>query len=162
MQFPQPISRRRSVVKRRNTPIGGNQTQKGSAPFEWEGFFWVGAIRLVNSLHMQCLANSLTHLGEADEGDSSTNLWWLGPFQLTAWGENWHRNHHSNVGAARLSGNGLLHRQTQTLRPRPGPEFIHPTPPSPLAGLGLQPLPALAVGRDQQGCQQNQPGAMCC
>jgi len=68
----------------------------------WQGFFWIGAIRLVYSLHMQCLVNSLTHLDYAAAGDSSMNLWWLGPFQLTAWGENWHRNHHSHAGSARL------------------------------------------------------------
>ena len=68
----------------------------------WQGFFWLGAIRLVYSLHMQCFVNSLTHLGHSDEGDSSQNVWWLGPLQLTAWGENWHRNHHSNAGSARL------------------------------------------------------------
>lgn len=67
----------------------------------WEGFFWIGAIRLVYSLHIQCLVNSLTHLGR-EEGDSSMNLWWLGPFQLTCWGENFHRNHHTNAGSARL------------------------------------------------------------
>lgn len=67
----------------------------------WRGFFWLGAIRLVYSLHMQCLVNSLTHLGEEEE-DSSKNVWWLGPLQLTAWGENWHRNHHTNAGSARL------------------------------------------------------------
>jgi len=68
------------------------------------GFFWVGAIRLVYSLHLQCLVNSLTHLGEEgkDGSDSSINVWWLGPFQLTAWGENWHRNHHSEPGSARF------------------------------------------------------------
>jgi fatty-acid desaturase len=70
--------------------------------FGWQGFFWVGAIRLVYSLHMQCFVNSLTHLGQADEGDSSMNVWWLGPLQLTAWGENWHRNHHANAGSARF------------------------------------------------------------
>lgn len=32
----------------------------------------------------------------------SKNVWWLGPLQLTAWGENWHKNHHSNPGSARL------------------------------------------------------------
>ncbi len=68
----------------------------------WQGFFWIGAIRLVYSLHMQCLVNSLTHLGHAEESDSSRNLWWLGPLQLTAWGENWHRNHHTFAGSARL------------------------------------------------------------
>jgi len=70
--------------------------------FGWMGFFWIGAMRLFYSLHMQCLVNSLTHLGRADEGDSSMNVWWLGPFQMAAWGENWHRNHHSNAGSARL------------------------------------------------------------
>ncbi len=68
----------------------------------WQGFFWMGAIRLVYSLHGQCLVNSLTHLGHSEAGDSSRNVWWLGPLQLTAWGENWHRNHHSNAGSARL------------------------------------------------------------
>jgi len=63
--------------------------------FGWMGFFWMGAIRLVYSLHMQCLVNSLTHLNKVEEGDSSMNVWWLGPFQLTAWGENWHKNHHT-------------------------------------------------------------------
>ena len=68
----------------------------------WMGFFWLGAIRLVYALHMQCFVNSLTHLDHAEEGDSSMNVWWLGPFQLTAWGENWHKNHHSHAGSARL------------------------------------------------------------
>jgi stearoyl-CoA desaturase (delta-9 desaturase) len=70
--------------------------------FGWQGFFWIGAIRLVYSLHMQCFVNSLTHLDHSDEGDSSQNIWWLGPLQLTAWGENWHKNHHANAGSARL------------------------------------------------------------
>jgi fatty-acid desaturase len=78
--------------------------------FGWMGFFWMGAIRLVYSLHLQCLVNSLTHLGEAKEGaNSSINVWWLGPFQLTAWGENWHKNHHAHAGSARL---GLRWYQT--------------------------------------------------
>ena len=68
----------------------------------WEAFFWLGAIRLVYSLHMQCFVNSLTHLGRSEGGDSSRNVWWLGPLQLVAWGENWHRNHHNNPGSARL------------------------------------------------------------
>ena len=68
----------------------------------WQGFFWMGAIRLVYSLHMQCLVNSLTHIGETADGDSSRNIWWLGPFQLSAWGENWHRNHHTFAGSARF------------------------------------------------------------
>jgi fatty-acid desaturase len=68
----------------------------------WQGFFWLGAIRLVYSLHMQCFVNSVTHLGRSERGDSSRNVWWLGPMQLTAWGENWHRNHHANAGSARI------------------------------------------------------------
>jgi stearoyl-CoA desaturase (delta-9 desaturase) len=70
--------------------------------FGWQGFFWIGAIRLVYCLHMQCFVNSVMHLGHSEEGDSSQNVWWLGPLQLTAWGENWHRNHHSSVGSARF------------------------------------------------------------
>jgi len=68
----------------------------------WQGFFWLGPVRLVYSLHMQSLVNSITHLGRSQEGDSSRNVWWLGPLQLTAWGENWHRNHHRNAGSARF------------------------------------------------------------
>jgi stearoyl-CoA desaturase (delta-9 desaturase) len=74
--------------------------------FGWKGFFWMGAIRLVYSLHMQCFVNSLLHrrLGDtyAEGEDSSRNLWWLGPLQFTAWGENWHRNHHSDAKSARF------------------------------------------------------------
>ena len=68
----------------------------------WQGFFWIGAVRLVYSLHMQCFVNSLTHLGHNKDGDTSQNVWWLGPLQIAAWGENWHRNHHSNAGSARF------------------------------------------------------------
>ncbi len=70
--------------------------------FGWQGFFWIGAMRLVYSLHMQCFVNSLLHLGHSEEGDCSKNVWWLGPLQLGAWGENWHRNHHTHAGSARL------------------------------------------------------------
>ena len=68
----------------------------------WQGFFWIGAIRLVYSLHLQCFVNSVAHLGHTDDGDSSQNMWWLGPLQVTAWGENWHRNHHTYPGSARF------------------------------------------------------------
>ena len=49
--------------------------------FGWAGFFWLGAIRLVYCLHMQCLVNSLLHLkpGLPEGVDSSQNIWWLGP-----------------------------------------------------------------------------------
>jgi stearoyl-CoA desaturase (delta-9 desaturase) len=69
----------------------------------WAGFFWMGGIRLVYALHMQCFVNSLTHLGDGEDGDHSRNVWWLGPLQLSAWGENWHRNHHSRPGSARFA-----------------------------------------------------------
>jgi fatty-acid desaturase len=70
----------------------------------WEGFFWIGAIRLVYVLHMQMVVNSLLHMtpGLPEGVDSSRNLWWLGPWQLGAWGENWHRNHHGDTNAARF------------------------------------------------------------
>jgi stearoyl-CoA desaturase (delta-9 desaturase) len=77
----------------------------GGLAFGWKGLFWIGGIRLVYMLHMQCLVNSLTHMGPiSDEtnGDSSINVWWLGPFQLAAWGENWHRNHHADQNSARF------------------------------------------------------------
>lgn len=74
----------------------------GGLAFGWEAFFWLGAIRLVYSLHMQCFVNSIMHMGSEDEGDSSRNLWWLGPLQLAAWGENWHRNHHSYANSAQF------------------------------------------------------------
>jgi fatty-acid desaturase len=57
----------------------------------WEGFFWIGAIRLVYVLHFQMFVNSLLHMtpGLHEGVDSSRNLWWLGPLQLGAWGEDW-------------------------------------------------------------------------
>jgi fatty-acid desaturase len=73
--------------------------------FGWAGLFWIGAIRLVYCLHMQAFVNSLLHLkpGLAEGVDSSQNIWWLGPLQLTAWGENWHGNHHMYPASARFS-----------------------------------------------------------
>ena len=70
----------------------------------WQAFFWLGAIRLVYTLHCQMLVNSLLHMtpGLPDGVDSSRNIWWLGPLQFGAWGENWHRNHHSDSNAARF------------------------------------------------------------
>lgn len=72
--------------------------------FGWEGFFWIGAIRLVYSLHFQMFVNSLLHMtpGLPEGVDSSRNIWWLGPLQFGAWGENWHKNHHSDANAARF------------------------------------------------------------
>ena len=68
---------------------------------EWL-FFWAGSIRLVYSLHGQMFVNSIMHMGPvAKNGDTAKNLWWIGPFQLTAWGENWHENHHTDANSAR-------------------------------------------------------------
>lgn len=71
----------------------------------WAGFFWLGAIRLVYCLHMQAFVNSLLHLkpGLPEGVDSSQNIWWLGPLQVTAWGENWHGNHHAHPASACFS-----------------------------------------------------------
>ena len=70
----------------------------------WEGFFWIGAIRLVYALHFQMFVNSLLHMtpGLPEGVDSSRNISWLGPLQLGAWGENWHKNHHSDANSARF------------------------------------------------------------
>ena len=40
----------------------------GGLVFGWEAFFWLGAIRLVYSLHLQCFVNSITHMGETWRG----------------------------------------------------------------------------------------------
>jgi fatty-acid desaturase len=55
-------------------------------------------------LHMQMVVNSLPHTapGLPEGADASRNIWWLGPLQLGAWGENWHKNHHRDVNAARF------------------------------------------------------------
>lgn len=70
----------------------------------WAGLFWLGAIRLVYALHLQMVVNSLLHMspGVPAGQDSSRNIWWIGPFQLGAWGENWHRNHHNAASVARF------------------------------------------------------------
>ena len=75
----------------------------GGLYFGLAAFFWLGAIRLVFSLHAQCFVNSVCHsepntpFGE----DSSRNVRWLAAMQFFQ-GENWHRNHHARPGLARL------------------------------------------------------------
>ena len=65
-------------------------------------FFWLGAIRLVYSLHAQCFVNSVSHMAKVPPGeDSSRNVFWLG-FMQTFQGENWHKNHHANPASARF------------------------------------------------------------
>jgi fatty-acid desaturase len=72
---------------------------------DWKGFFWIGAIRLTYIMHWQMFVNSLLHLKPGLPGgvDTSRNIWWVGPFQLTAWGENWHENHHAKPASAKFS-----------------------------------------------------------
>ncbi|HLI78670.1 MAG TPA: fatty acid desaturase [Candidatus Binataceae bacterium] len=74
--------------------------------FGWAAFFWLGAIRLVFALHGQCFVNSICHTepGVREGQDSSRNVGWLAAMQLVL-GENWHRNHHSRPGLARLGWN---------------------------------------------------------
>ena len=71
----------------------------------WQAFFWLGAIRMLYSLHFQMVVNSVLHLspGSVMGEDSSRNIGWLGPFQLGAWGENWHHNHHNAANVAKFS-----------------------------------------------------------
>jgi len=71
--------------------------------FGLAAFFWLGAIRLVFSLHAQCFVNSVCH-SEPDipfGEDSSRNVRWLAAMHFFQ-GENWHRNHHARPGIARL------------------------------------------------------------
>jgi sn-1 stearoyl-lipid 9-desaturase len=75
-------------------------------PFGWATFFWLGAMRLVFSLHAQCTVNSLAHMrkGAVAGEDSSRNIPWLAVLH-TLQGENWHRNHHAQPNSARLGWN---------------------------------------------------------
>jgi fatty-acid desaturase len=72
-------------------------------PFGAAAFFWLGAIRLVFSLHGQCFVNSVAHLrpGTQKGGESSWNVPWLAVWHCFQ-GENWHENHHARPGSARL------------------------------------------------------------
>jgi stearoyl-CoA desaturase (delta-9 desaturase) len=76
------------------------------AYFGLAAFFWLGAIRLVFSLHAQCFVNSVCHSqpGTPIGEDSSRNVRWLGLMQFCQ-GENWHRNHHARPALARLGRN---------------------------------------------------------
>jgi len=78
----------------------------GGLHFSLAAFFWLGSIRLVYSLHAQCFVNSVCHTepGVRDGQDSSRNVAWLALMHFFQ-GENWHRNHHSRPGLARLGWN---------------------------------------------------------
>src|SRR5678815_3522831 len=75
----------------------------GGLMFGLEGFFWLGAIRLVFALHGQCFVNSICHMGAPDDAsrDTSRNVPWLAGWHLLQ-GENWHGNHHAQPWCARL------------------------------------------------------------
>ena len=100
---PDMDKRRYRVWTRLQIPIVALSVLSGLV-LGWEAFFWIGAIRLVYVLHFQMFVNSLLHMtpGLPEGVDSSRNIWWLGPMQFGAWGENWHRNHHSDANAARF------------------------------------------------------------
>ena len=66
---------------------------------------WLGPIRLLWALLVQCSVNSVCHLGPQDGGEgSSINVGWL-LFAHLGQGENWHGNHHSRPSSERI-GNG--------------------------------------------------------
>ena len=73
------------------------------APFGLAAFFWLGPMRLVTSLHLQCFINSIAHMRphRKDGEDSSQNIAWLGFLHMFQ-GENWHGNHHAKPSSARL------------------------------------------------------------
>lgn len=75
----------------------------GGLAFGVPAFFWLGAMRLVVSLHAQCFVNSIAHMreGHAPGEDSSQNIAWLAPLHFFQ-GENWHRNHHASPSSARF------------------------------------------------------------
>ncbi len=63
---------------------------------------WIGPVRLLWALHVQCSVNSICHLGEEKgEGGSSRNVRWLALAHLGQ-GENWHGNHHHRPASARI------------------------------------------------------------
>lgn len=75
----------------------------GGLAFGLPAFFWLGAMRLVMSLHAQCFVNSIAHMRENREHgeDSSQNITWLAPIHFFQ-GENWHQNHHAVPSSARF------------------------------------------------------------
>ena len=102
---PDLLGRRYRFWRRIHIPLVATSLGCGWFLFGWPGLFWLGAIRLTYALHLQAAVNSILHMknGVPIGEDSSRNIWWLGPLQLTAWGENWHGNHHAAPGSASFS-----------------------------------------------------------
>jgi stearoyl-CoA desaturase (delta-9 desaturase) len=102
---PTLIRPRYMIWQKLQTPLIAISLTFGYLLYGWPGLLWIGAIRLAYCLHMQAFVNSLLHLkpGLPEGVDSSQNIWWLGPLQVTAWGENWHGNHHHAQWSAKFS-----------------------------------------------------------
>ena len=102
---PDLLGRRYSFWQRIQIPLVAMSLGCGWFVFGWGGLFWLGAIRLTYALHLQAAVNSILHMkkGVPIGEESARNIWWLGPLQLTAWGENWHENHHASPSSASFS-----------------------------------------------------------
>lgn len=102
---PDLMNPRYAIWQRLQLPIIFVSLVFGGLLFGWTGLFWLGAIRLTYALHLQAAVNSVLHMksGIPIGEESARNIWWLGPLQLTAWGENWHENHHGQPSSASFS-----------------------------------------------------------
>ena len=77
---------------------------------------WIGPVRLLWALHVQCTVNSVCHLGPQDGKDgSSRNVAWL-VFAHLGQGENWHGNHHQRPAGDRIGIGWQLDLGWQTIR----------------------------------------------
>jgi fatty-acid desaturase len=71
-------------------------------PLALAAALWLGPIRLLMALHVQCTVNSVCHLGAmSKEQGSAQNVWWLTLVHMGQ-GENWHGNHHHWQNSPRL------------------------------------------------------------
>jgi stearoyl-CoA desaturase (delta-9 desaturase) len=74
----------------------------GALPFGYAAWAWIGPLRLLYALHVQCTVNSIAHMAAPrEDGDRSQNVAWLTVLHLGQ-GENWHRNHHDLPAVAPL------------------------------------------------------------
>ena len=65
-------------------------------------FVWGGLFRLVVTLHITWLVNSVAHLWgyrRYETADTSRNNWWVA---LLTFGEGWHNNHHAQPRSAKM------------------------------------------------------------
>jgi stearoyl-CoA desaturase (delta-9 desaturase) len=95
-------------------PVLALATAGGLVLVPWLGWtgamaacLWLGPIRLLFALHVQCTVNSVCHLGDVTASHGSAkNVRWLLLAHMGQ-GENWHGNHHRCQSSPRL-GYGLL------------------------------------------------------